>query len=185
MRLLFPIFFLILLAACKEISFEIPQPAGKKALTSVPKTLRGRYLVRTAEGDLSKDTVIITANGYRFGYYDAAERAAHNDEYERGILSDSLVLKNYKGYYFLNLNENPEWILRVLKQEKNGDILYMTMEEKNTDFNIYMKKLSAEISIDSLTTASETLYQINPTANQLVELIRKGFFSESKLVRIK
>jgi hypothetical protein len=176
----------LLLVACKEISFQNPQPEGKKALTSVPRNLQGKYLTITDQGELSKDTVIITADGYRFGYFDPAERAAkRHDEYEEGVLGDSLVLKSYKGYYFFNLNQKPEWLLRVLKQDKNGDLWYMAMEEKNVDFNDYLQKLSLEIRIDSLTTEKETLYQIKPTPNELIALINKGYFTKSRLIKVK
>jgi hypothetical protein len=179
------IFFLVLVAACKEVSFQNPQPEGRKALTDVPKALRGKYLTLTDDGKPSKDTVIITAHGYRFGYFDVAERSGKNDRYEEGVLSDTLVLKSYKGYYFLSINENPEWLLRVLRQEKNGDLIYMTLEEKNTDFNDFLKKLSAEIRVDSTQKENETLYQIDPTPAELIGLIDKGFFSASRLIRIK
>jgi hypothetical protein len=176
----------LLIVGCKEVSFKDPQPKGKKALASVPKILQGKYLAITEEGQPAKDTVIITSNGYRFGYYDPAERAGHrNDKYDVGILSDSLVLKSYKGYYFFNLNENPEWLLRVLKQERNGDLWYMALEQKNVDFNDYLRKLSLELPIDSMTTEKETLYQIDPTPNELIALINKGYFSKSRLVKIK
>lgn len=139
----------------------------------------------TEEGTPSRDTIIITAKGYRFGYFDPEERAAKNDEYEEGVLSDSMVLKNFKGYYFLSLNEDPEWILRVLKEEKNGDLLYMTLEDKKMEFTDYLEKLSGEIRIDSMTTEKETLYQIDPDANQLTDLIRKGYFSETRLIKVQ
>jgi hypothetical protein len=174
-----------ILYGCKEVSFNEPQPKGKKALTAVPKDLMGKYLTLTEEGALSKDTVIITAQGYRFGYFDPAERSGKNDNYEEGVLGDSLVLKSFKGYYFLNLNENPEWLLRVIRQERNGDLVYMALEEKNLEFNEYLEKLSREVRIDSMTTPRETLYQIDPTPNQLIDFIEKGFFSKTPLVKIK
>jgi hypothetical protein len=183
-RILIALGFLLLLS-CKEISFENPQPEEKKALRTMPKSLQGKYLAVTEDGGPSKDTVIITANGYRFGYFDAAERSGSNDEYERGVLSDTLVLKAYKGYYFLSLYEKPEWLLRVLKQEKNGDLTYMSMEEKDTDFNDYVNKLAQEIRIDSFQVEDKTIYRVDPTPNQLVELIDKGYFSKSRLVRLK
>jgi hypothetical protein len=177
---------LLLITGCKEVSFKNPQPEGKKALASVPKNLQGKYLVITDDGQPAKDTVIITSGGYHFGYYDLAERAAkQNDKYDVGILGDSLVLKSYKGYYFFNLNEKPEWLLRVLKQERNGDLWYMALEQKNVDFNDYLRKLSLEIPIDSMTTETETLYQIDPTPNELITLINKGYFSKSRLIKIK
>jgi hypothetical protein len=172
------------LISCKEVTFKQPQPKDKKAMTAVPKNLQGKYLVMTEDGTPSKDTIVITSRGYRFGYFDPAERSVKNDEYEEGVLSDSMVLKNYKGYYFLSLNEDPEWLLRVFRQEKNGDLQYMTMEDKKMEFTDYLEKLSAEIRIDSMTTEKETLYQIDPDANQLVDLIKKGFFSETRLIKV-
>jgi hypothetical protein len=179
------LFAFFTLYGCKEVSFREPQPKGKKALATVPKNLRGKYLTLTEEGALSKDTVIITEHGYRFGYFDPAERSGKNDNYEEGVLGDSLVLKFYKGYYFLSLNEDPEWLLRVIHQERNGDLLYMSLEEKNLDFNRYLEKLAREIRIDSMTTDKETLYQIDPTPNQLIDLINKGLFSKTPLIKIK
>lgn len=176
--------FLLVVLGCKEVSFENPQPEGKKALTAIPASLQGKYLALTDDGKPSKDTVIVTARGYRFGYFDPAERSGKNDRYEEGVLSDTLVLKSHKGYYFLNLNENPEWLLRVIRQEKNGDLIYMTLEEKNADFNDFLKKLVAEIRVDSIVKEDETLYQIDPTPAELMRLIDKGYFSESRLVRI-
>ncbi len=174
----------ICLLACKEVTFKEPQPKGKKSLSAVPKNLQGKYLVLTEEGGPSKDTVVITARGYRFGYFDPEERAVKNDEYEEGVLSDSMILKSYKGYFFLNLNEDPEWLLRVFRQEKNGDLVYMTMEGKGMDFNEYLEKLARDIRIDSMTNEKETLYQIDPDANELVDLIRKGYFSETRLIKV-
>jgi hypothetical protein len=185
MKRLFPVFSLLVFFGCKEVSFKNPQPEGKKELTSVPKSLRGKYLVKTDEAELSKDTVIITSNGYRFGYFDPLEREAKNDQYEEGVISDSLVLKSFKGYYFVNLNEDPEWILRILKPEKNGDLIYMTLEEKGTSFNVYLEELSSQIRIDSMTTDKETLYQIDPDPNQLIHLIENGYVSKTTLVKLK
>ncbi|MFZ6014165.1 MAG: hypothetical protein ACOYXT_27735 [Bacteroidota bacterium] len=179
------VLLLFILTSCKEVSFQQPQPKDRKALHQVPKDLQGKYLTIQDNGELSKDTVIITANGYRFGYYEPAERAAGNDEYEVGVLSDTLVLKSYKGYYFLNVNEKPEWLLRVLKPEKSGDLVYMALEQKDVDFKSFLKRLSAEIRVDSVVLKEETLYQIDPTPNQLIDLIEKGYFSKTLLKKIK
>jgi hypothetical protein len=185
MNRLFLFLFLLSVIACKEVTFESPQPKGKKALSSIPKSLQGNYLTIGDDGQLSKDTVVVTAQGYRFGYFDPADRVKQNDEYERGVLSDSMIMKSYHGYYFLNLNEKPEWLLRVLQQEKNGDLWYMSLEEKEGDFNEYLTRLSVEVKIDSTKTGSETLYQIDPTPNELIKLIEKGLFTKVKLKKIR
>lgn len=179
------VFLFFAVASCKEVTFENPQPEGRKSLTSIPKTLQGKYLTLTEEGEMSRDTIVVTDRGYYFGYYDIADRAKKNERYEEGVLSDTMVLKYYKGYYFLNFNENPEWLLRVLKKEKNGDLIYMTLEEKGTDFDDFLNKLSVEVRIDSTQLETETLYQIDPSPNKLIELINKGFFTETRLLKIK
>ena len=53
-------------------------------------------------------------------------------------------------------------------------------------FNNLVKKLADEVGIDSVKLESETLYQIDPSPRQLVELIRKGYFNSTiKMKRIK
>lgn len=173
------------LEACKEISFREPQPTGRRAFHSVPKKLQGKYLTFLENGELSKDTVVILPHGYRFGYFDEIPLPDHHDPYEEGSLSDTLVLKFYKGYYFLNRYENPEWLLRVIKPEKNGDLIYMAMEQDDVNFKDYVKKLSAEIRIDSIVMEKKTLYHINPTPSQLIALIEKGYFSKTILKKIR
>jgi hypothetical protein len=184
-RPLYVLFLLLCISSCKEITFENPQPEGKKSLTRLPKGLQGKYLVVTDDENPSRDTVIIDAMGYRFGYFDPSERAARNEEYEVGILSDTLVVKAYKGYYFFNLKEKTEWLLRVVRQEKNGDLRYMSLDQKDADFNDYVNKLSLEIRIDSFQVDNSTIYRIDPTPSELIQLVDKGYFAESRLIRIK
>jgi hypothetical protein len=180
------ILLLVLVAACKLISFENPQPEGEKALTTLPKRLQGKYLAVGDDGSQSKDTVIIDAHGYHFGYFDPAERAAANGDYEAGVLSDTLVVKSYKGYYFFNSRKDSEWLLRVVKQEKNGDLKFLALEEKkDTDFKDFVNKLSLEIRIDSFQVDNTTLYRIDPTPKELITLLKKGYFTEATLVRVK
>ena len=181
-----PVFLaaVLLMYSCKEVTFREPQPRGRRALTSIPEKLQGKYLTFQENGELSSDTVIVTRRGYRFGYFNKVVDSGRED-YDAGVLSDSLVLKSYRGYYFLNFYEDPEWLLRVVKQEKNGDLLYMVMEEEGVDFNDYVRKLSSEIAIDSVSGDDETLYYIDPSPSTLVELIGKGYFSKARLKKIE
>jgi hypothetical protein len=82
--------FLVFLIGCKEISFEQPQPKGRKNLKEVPESLHGKYLIVDDNGK-STDTLTIDRLGYRLG---------HNPN-EKGSLSDTLILKFYKGIIFL------------------------------------------------------------------------------------
>jgi hypothetical protein len=177
---------LLILAGCKEISFPEPQPRGKKLLKTIPKNLQGSYLPLKEDGSLSEDTIVIHEKGYRFGYLNPEDRIKRSkDEYETGTLSDTLILKSFKGYYFLNFRQNPQWMLRVLKIEKNGDLTFMAPEQEDVDFKDYVKKLAMEIKIDSFQSEKKMVYQIDPTPAELVKLIEKGYFSKALLRRVK
>jgi hypothetical protein len=161
---------LLTLVSCQEITYKEPQPKNKKSLTEMPTSLRGRYLMED-ETSNQKDTLYISETGYR----------TQGGAVDEGTLGDSLVLKKYKGYYFLNINQRPEWALRIIKQEKNGDILFMSMEDK--EFNSFLKKLGKEIKIDSTYAGDEKLYQIDPTPKQLVGLIKKKYFGQTTRIK--
>jgi len=161
----------IILFSCKEITFKEPQPRGKRALKEVPDALVGSYLL-TDEKDGSTDTLIVNSKGY----FVASDKKGD-------ALGDSLVLKKFRGYYFVSVNENPEWVLRVIEQEKNGDLVYMTMEEEGTSFKDFLTKVSKEIKVDSIEINGEKLYQIDPSPKQLTKLVEKGYFK--KTLRMK
>ncbi|HEX6893570.1 MAG TPA: hypothetical protein VF141_22820 [Chryseolinea sp.] len=158
----------IALFSCKEITFKEPQPRGKKALKEIPKTLVGTYLLKN-EKDGETDTLFVNSKGYVIA-----------SDKKGGDLGDSLVLKKFQGYYFININENPEWLLRVIKQDNNGDLVYMTMEEdEGLSFKEFLIKVSKEIEVDSVEINGEKLYQIDPSPKQLVRLIEKGYFKKT------
>jgi hypothetical protein len=152
---------------CKEISFKEPQPRGKKSLSEVPEGLQGVYLLSDGN-ETAKDTLIVSEKGYLIV-----------SDQKQKLLGDSLVLKQFKGYYFININENPEWLLRVIKREDNGDLTYMSMDVEEDSFNDLLRRLSKEVLIDSIQMEGEKLYQIDPKPSQLLKLIKKGFFKKT------
>ncbi|MBA4057173.1 MAG: hypothetical protein C0490_20840, partial [Marivirga sp.] len=91
-----------------------------------------------------------------------------------------------KGYYFININENPEWLLRIVRREKNGDLTYMSMDVEENSFNDLLTRLSKEVKIDSIQLESETLYQIDPSPKELLKLVDKGYFKKTmRMQKIK
>jgi hypothetical protein len=168
MHKLFPAILILSLVACKEISFKEPQPKGKKSLSQIPRELLGSYLVVEEKGTDSKDTLVVTTKGYYVPSDSSKEE-----------LGDSLVLKKYKGYYFFNDNENPEWLLRVVKREPNGDLSYMLLEPKDKSFDEFLLALNKEIEIDSVEVNKQKLYQIDPSPKKLISLIEKGYFKKT------
>ena len=98
----------ILLASCKEVSFREPQPAGVTSLKEIPKSLQGRYRGMDNQ-DNDTDTLFIESWGYHF------KDGKNNDWLGRGTLSDSLVVKYYENYYFVNFRSGNQWVLRLIK----------------------------------------------------------------------
>ena len=178
----------ILLAcfSCKEITFENPQPEGKRVLSTIPRDLRGRFLPMEGNAQPSKDTVIIDEIGYRFGLYDSADRVRDQDPFNAGGLSDTLVLKYYKGYYFFNFKSSGGWQVRVIRPDKNGDLTFMDMGKEGLGFDDYLRQLNSEVRVDSFQVNDNMVYRIDPTPSELVDLIKSGFFSkETPLIRVE
>jgi len=171
MKALIPVLLLLIFSSCKEISYKEPQPKGKKALQTIPESLTGTYLLEDGD-ESSRDTLIVTKQGYLIV-----------SDHKESLLGDSLVLKKYKGYYFVNINENPEWLLRIIRREKNGDLTYMSMDDKDESFNQLLQDLSREVGLDSMKVGDEKLYQIDPSPGQLMGLIKKGYFKKTILMK--
>lgn len=160
------------LCCCKEITYREPQPKGVKALNTIPQSLRGKYLLPD-DNRMDRDTLVVDTTTY----------FAVSDKKDKRVLGDSLVLKYYKGYYFVNLNDRPEWLLRIIKQEKNGDLSYLMISAEEKEFNTLLKNLSSEIRVDSTEVNGEKLYQIDPSPKQLMNLIKKGYFKKTTTLK--
>ncbi|MBX2944355.1 MAG: hypothetical protein KF725_00875 [Cyclobacteriaceae bacterium] len=163
----------IYLASCSEISYKEPQPKGIKSLAQVPAKLQGKYLIME-EGELA-DTLIVMPGGYKLG------------KDELAMLSDSLVMKHYKGYYFINLRNEFSWYLRVVKQQKNGDLLYLSMPEVSHEYQgkKFRDQLAQEVTIVETEVDGKTFYLIDPSPKKLIQLIQKGYFNEQTFQKVK
>lgn len=164
----------LFLIACSEISYKEPQPFGINPLSQTPEKLQGKYLV--SDENENTDTLVIDKTGYYIGHDEMA------------FLSDSLVLKYYKGYYFVNFRENFAWYLRILKLQKNGDLLYLEMDAiPNTEEDKvkFIERLSVVIPVRETTMDDKTMHVIDPSKKKLIELIKKGYFKEQTFRRIR
>lgn len=166
--------------ACREVSYPVAQPNGKKNLTEVPKKLVGKYLQVDSGTVQTMDTLIVESKGYRF-----STKEKENDGWlDHALLSDSLVLKSSGGYYFFNFKINDQWILRVIKQSPTGDVQIMSIElGENTEGII--SKISEKLKVQKIEIEGDTFYQINPTSAQLMALIKDGFFTGDLFKKIE
>jgi hypothetical protein len=171
-------FWTLIFASCKEVSFREPQPAGVQPLKEVPVALHGQYIPANIPPDEKVDTLIIESWGYHF------KDSQDKDWLGRGVISDSLVVKFYQDYYFINFRAGDQWVLRLVKQNPNGDIEFLSIdlqsEEKSKD---KLKRLSRKVKVTEVKRGDDTFYQINPTPAQLMTLIKDGFFSGETLKR--
>jgi hypothetical protein len=173
------IFWSLLLFSCKEVTFKEPQPAGVSALKEVPTGLQGIYQTyEEISGDFS-DTLIIESWGYHMKNKD------DKDWLNRGTLSDTLVLKFYENYYFINFKSGDQWVLRLLKQESNGSLRFMAIDlQDDAKRKDKLKKISKDLRVKEFQRKDDTFYQIDPTPAQLMKLIRDGLFTGPKLNKI-
>ncbi len=162
----------LLAFSCREVSFREPQPRGKKSLEEIPPPLQGLYYI-PPDGESPADTLRVNDSGYFFV----------SDRKDKMQLSDSVVIKRYKGYYFLNVHEKPEWLLRVIRPQPNGDLLMLSMETEEKKFQEFVRSLSKRIAVDSLKLETKTLYQIDPSPKELYKLIREGYFKQRILLK--
>ncbi|MFZ1807363.1 MAG: hypothetical protein WAU36_09090 [Cyclobacteriaceae bacterium] len=174
------LFWALLLASCKEFSFKTPQPAGIKALTEIPSALQGHYLSFDEISGDESDTLIIEAWGYHF------KDTNDKDWLGAGHLSDSLVVKFYKNYYFINFKSGDQWVLRLIRQKSYGGIEFLSIDiQDDAKRKEILKKMGKEVAIKEIHRGDDTYYQIAPTPDQLMKLIDKGFFTGSELSKIK
>jgi len=174
--------FVACISACTEVSFPTHQPKGVSPLSEFPVNLRGRYT--TSDSDSLRDTLIIDKTSYRFT---SAEKTKSNDWLSHAQLSDSLVIKTYKGYYFINFKEKNQWLLRVVKSGGNSNVTFLTFAIDGTGKDKLLSELERELPVETIqVSSSDKYYRIDPTPKKLIQLIKKKkYWEESTLVRIK
>lgn len=174
--------WILLLSSCREVSFREPQPAGIKPLNEIPDALRGYYLSYDVKTGEEADTLIIESWGYHF------KDIKDNDWLGSGHLSDSLVVKFYENYYFVNFKSGDQWILRLVHQKSHGGIEFLSIDiQDDARRKEIIKKISKKlnISIKEIHRGDDTFYQIAPTPSQLMELIKGGYFTGTALSKVK
>jgi len=165
MRKVIVVISLGFLISCSEVSFKKPQPKGVKKLTSLPSELVGKYVpVDSAE---ATDTLVIS----RTGYVIKSKSEKPETDLEKGFIGDSLVVKFYKGYYFINRRENDQWILRLIKSDSG----YLSMAQIDIATDEKKEKLKA-FNLEVLKIDGNTYYQINPSKKELLKLVGEQKF---------
>jgi hypothetical protein len=175
------LFWILLIASsCKEVAFREPQPAGAAALKEIPQVLQGKYRAKNQPNDDKNDTLIIESWGYHFK--DKEEK----DWLGRGVISDSMIVKSYQGYYFVNFKSGNQWVLRLVKQKPDGNISFLSIDiQDDAKRKEMVRKLSRKFKMKEIKNGDDTFYLIGPTPAQLMQLIKEGYFTGIELTRKK
>lgn len=170
----------LLLISCREVSFPVAQPAGVPSLKEIPPALLGQYLSYDEKTGEESDTLIIESWGYHFKDHE------DKDWLGQGHLSDTLVVKFYQDYYFVNFKSGNQWVLRLLQKRPSGGLRFLAIdlqnEEKRKDI---LARLGSALKIVEIKKGEDVFYQISPTPAQLMGLIREGYFTGPELSRIR
>lgn len=137
------------------------------------------YIPAGTPSEEKPDTLIIESWGYHF------KDSNDKDWLGRGTISDSLVVKFYEDFYFVNFRSGDQWVLRLIKRNPNGNIDFLSIDlqgEEETSKE-KLKRLSKKVKYKEVKRGDDTYYQINPTSAQLMALIKEGFFTGSTLQR--
>ena len=169
-----------LLYSCKEVTYREAQPAGVAALKEIPPALRGIYQTYDRQSGETGDTLIIESWGYHF------KDKEDQDWLGRGVLSDTLVLKFYQNYYFVNFKDGDQWVLRLIRQKTPGVFEFLSIDiQDDSKRRETLRKLSRKMEVKEIEKGDDTFYQISPTPNQLVTLIKEGYFTGVELRKMK
>jgi hypothetical protein len=168
------------LTSCKEVSFPVPQPRSVQPISEIPRALHGRYMAATPP-DEKKDTLIIEPWGYHF------KDSRDKDWLGKGVISDSLVIKQYNDYFFVNFRiDTGRWVLRVVKQQPSGSLEFLSLnvQDEQTEIEL-ISKLSKTIEVKKVDANGDTFYEIDPTRDQLMSFLASGYFTGGVLERKK
>jgi len=170
------LFWSSLLYSCKEVTFREPQPMGVPSLKEMPQKLLGQYVTRDRTTGELGDTLIVESWGYHFKDTD------DKDWLGNGRLSDSLVVKFYQNYYFVNFKEGDQWVLRLVKEKSPGVLELLSIDiQEDAKRKEILRKISRKVSVHEIARGDDTFYQINPTPPQLIALINEGCFTSIEL----
>lgn len=166
--------FFALFSSCHDVQFTSPQPAWvQKNETTFPKNLRGNYTCHELTLKITEKEIMDNKNSHDIYF----------------ILSDSVLLRKYDNYYFLNLfqgtGDQRTWSIIMAKEEEKK-VLYYRLKLDNSEMINRLKEITkVQITLDSITgEISDCL--INPTPDEFRKMIAGNLFTiPDTLIRIK
>lgn len=141
--------------------FQTPQPTGGRSLRKFPKAIRGTYI-----SPEDNDTIKITKRKVVIDEVKNKEEVAS--------ISDSLVVKKYRNYYFLNLrNDKTEtWELVVMQKIGSGELKLMTIEGGDKKAIQKVRKITTVKEVRNEDGKLDA-YLLSPTNAELIKMLEE------------
>ena len=158
----------VIFASCTEIYFPEPQPKGVQPLKNGFQDLIGEYLCYDEDG-LQEDTVKVTKTHIQLS----------EDEFLEEELGEEVVVKKYKGHYFINFHnkEKDLWQLMVV-ESLNPDSLRITnltcLDPDRTD------EITQKRYVKLVEEEDDDYIIMNPSKGKLMKLVNHPVFDENR-----
>jgi len=181
MKTKFTLFILsiFVLSSCTNIMFETSVPKDVEVIPQFPKEVIGQYY------DGKKDTLIITEKTFRYGKSNKSTLIVGSLDKEES------ELRKLNDFYYLNLRDEGDeyWTVFPLQMTDDGlDAYYIIMEtlierldttksseQREKEVIESMNKIT-KVKVIEKPNSDDKEYLINPTNQELEELMQQGFF---------
>lgn len=159
------VFFLA--TSCIEVKFETSQPAGIAALENFPESLLGEYINEDGDTLIIENKIVSLLN----------RKSKCDRLFEQDSLCESIILKKWEAYYFLNLKENNLWTTALMEHLNDNQLLVSLIDAES---DTVLHKINDVTQLDTINSdEGEPIYFIvNPVHAELKELVKKGAFSQ-------
>ena len=165
MRLTAILFLAIILSSCIDLGFENPQPEGLSNVDGLPAELSGSYI--------NKDDTLVFSSGFIISGGDSVSL----------IPSETLVIRKYNGYYFINMTDEKKGYWTVTCAKINKDRLTLMIPELQEDDK---EQLEKKWPVKEKYNEYDELmaYIISPTKNEWKKLLRSKYYAKNTFKRI-
>lgn len=160
----------LVLVSCLEVKFTESQPTHIAALKEFPNDLNGQYI--------NQDGDTLMLNGIHFALVNRESKCTRL--YEHDSLSETMQLKKWNQYYFLNIYEDKLWTVAFIQLENESDLRVSLIDAESEDV---LEELSHLIKIDTLLSDDGEIicYVIEPDTVVLQQMISNQIFSDDYL----
>ncbi len=150
-------------SACVTLEYQTPQPSNMANLDDIPYQMQGYYL------DGNGDTLIVRENAFEY----RSELAPVT----KAALSDTLILRPYKGCYSVNIAGDNGWLVYLICRETNGDLLLYGIDVEEEAVVEKLKEITKVVA-ETDDSGNVTTYRINPTEKEFDQMFEAGLFEK-------